>query len=373
MTKGVGGLSLAFKSLALSMLPATVAIAGIALLIKPAALLVHEVVSVMKGDIVQAIDASIGLLGFMEQLKNIPFIGTAGQFAGLAGVTESLKKIKANLEGVTIATHDVSPALQGLDNDALQVNKTFDQVVNSITGVITGANNAEAALPPVGTAIVGVGTDAAGASPAVDGLGTSIDGASTSFATMYKAIGPATIGIAGLDARMNPFRVTLQGVTAAQQSESDALKFLTTWLNTAVSSTNAFEASTARAKQQAAQLGPVLDRATKSLQRFTGASGGSGKPQPQFGPMHGNPIQGAANPNFRLKPDWQKAKIVKAQSGMHETVNQPTWILAGESGKERVDIGKGGGGGFSGTINVYVDGVWKDARYKINENQGVFK
>jgi hypothetical protein len=95
---------------------------------------------------------------------------------------------------------------------------------------------------------------------------------------------------------------------------------------------------------------------------------------PQFGPLHGNAVPGAANPNFRLKPDWQKAKIIKAASGMHETVSSPTWILAGEAGKERVDIGQGGGGGSTHiTISFQPSEFKQFLRYTINEDQGYQK
>jgi hypothetical protein len=84
---------------------------------------------------------------------------------------------------------------------------------------------------------------------------------------------------------------------------------------------------------------------------------GPGVAPPTMGPGHLNPVG------------------KHAAHGMHETLNQPTWILAGESGKERVDIdrpGKGGGGGTT-VVNVYVDGVLKDSRYRISQNQGSFK
>ena len=51
--------------------------------------------------------------------------------------------------------------------------------------------------------------------------------------------------------------------------------------------------------------------------------GGSGEGQPAPHSV-GGPVQGARNPNFRLKSDWQKATIIKAASGMHETVTKPT-------------------------------------------------
>ncbi len=70
-------------------------------------------------------------------------------------------------------------------------------------------------------------------------------------------------------------------------------------------------------------------------------------------------------------------KLKTAQHGMHEMVHQPTLILAGEEGNERVDIGKGGSGGGGGPIHVHLylkgreiaDAVIDD----INSYQGVFK
>jgi len=61
------------------------------------------------------------------------------------------------------------------------------------------------------------------------------------------------------------------------------------------------------------------------------------------------------------------------QHGYQGTVKRPTVFIAGEGGRpEDVSVrprgsvqrgGSGGGGGFSGTINVYVDGVLRPARY----------
>jgi hypothetical protein len=90
-----------------------------------------------------------------------------------------------------------------------------------------------------------------------------------------------------------------------------------------------------------------------------------------YGPGVAPPTMGAGH----LNPVGIKKK--KAQSGMHEMLNQPTWILAGEAGKERVDIdkpGRGGGGGFKGIINVYIGGkrIYDDIRVELNDYQGAF-
>lgn len=69
------------------------------------------------------------------------------------------------------------------------------------------------------------------------------------------------------------------------------------------------------------------------------------------------------------------------QHGWNTTVKRPTMFMAGEGGRQE-DVyvkqkGSAGirpdGGGFSGTINVYVDGVLQKARYDINKFQGVMK
>jgi hypothetical protein len=60
------------------------------------------------------------------------------------------------------------------------------------------------------------------------------------------------------------------------------------------------------------------------------------------------------------------------QHGYQSTVHRPTMFLAGEGGRPEdvtvrprgsVQRGGSGGGGFNGTINVYVDGVLRPARY----------
>jgi len=203
---------------------------------------------------------------------------------------------------------------------------------------------------------------------AIDTTIPSMNTMGGTFATITKNIGPATTGIAGLNSQMNPFNTTLlttgtnataagQGLQAmgqaAQKSASLALQASQAAARAAQNMANAANMAKVVAQGGVFGHGGGMDFGGGTVTRK-----GNGI---TFGPTH--PFLGrAANPNFQLRPDYQKAKIIKkAASGMHETVTQPTWILAGEAGKERVDIGGGG----TPIVNVFVDGVQRPARYSI--------
>jgi len=113
-------------------------------------------------------------------------------------------------------------------------------------------------------------------------------------------------------------------------------------------------------------------------------------------PRAGGPLQTVTTPSnyfqkLRKKnpsgatPAWRAAHH---QHGFGGLVTKPTWMLAGEAGPEQVDIaplrggrrrgpsgGWGGFGGGGGGIHIYLDGQRIDAaiRYRIGNNQGIFK
>jgi len=377
MATATTGLGTAMKGMALAALPVAVAIGGVALVARQAGQVIHTIVSVMKGDMLEAVKSMENTIALVEKVG--PALGPFGgiQTSVFTALRPEIQKFRAELEKVPSTIKPIPPALQGVDDAAQGINGAIDNLVGSVLGLTRHADAAKPALQGTGNALSGVGTAASEAAPPIVEVGNAVAEVSGQFATITNNIGPATTGIAGLNAQMNPFRVTIQGLTADQKANADALSFLKGWFDQVTSSTAAYEKATARAKTQAAQLNPVLEKTAIALHKLdkaydmfghgAGLDFSGGQPQPT---RTGKKVSGARNPNFRLRSDWQKPTIIKAARGMHETVNQPTWILAGEAGKERVDIGKPGSagagrGGFYGTINVFVDGVQRPARYSM--------
>jgi len=222
------------------------------------------------------------------------------------------------------------------------------------------------ATSQLGLATEGLGSASISAAPPLKDLGISVGALAGTFESLPVKTETATSGMTKLSGGVNLLKTSVTTV-------NPELQFMAGWLDQVVQSSNAFANSTARAKTQAAQLAPVLDNATKSLQRFAGAQAQASGPHFNYG---GNAagtvihhVKGQSNPTYTTfrngKPiahGYGMAPPLVAANGIHKTVDKPTWILAGEAGKERVDIGGGGG---STIVNVFVDGVQRPARYSI--------
>jgi hypothetical protein len=283
-------------------------------------------------------------------------------------MTEALKQFDleakfGSKEKLKVASMNLEALIK--EGDALVKSETQQEAFarNGIklyadkAGVIQKSTTATNTLS---TATDGLGTATTNLTTTNNGLNTSLGTTSANYATMYKAIGPATTGIAGLDAKMNPFNTTLT-ITAANAKAAGA--GLQAMAQAAQKSANlALQASQAamKASQNMAKAAQIGGRPVNNSPYRVSNTGGAGK-----GPS------GSHYTTFRggvpiASGSGMAPPIRKAAVGMHETIDKPTWILAGEAGKERVDIGKpGSGGGFSGTINVFVDGVQRPARYSI--------
>ena len=276
-----------------------------------------------------------------------------------ANMTEELKQINIQIAQFEAKAGSASPAVAGLGTSTEQAGAAFSQ----------GGTDASA----LSSYLASLGTNASSTAPPINTLASSVVDLSGTFTTITKNMETFSTSFATVTAQTDPFNaslvITAQNITA----ENSELALLT---KSAIAGATA---SQNMAKRQQ-DLARTLNQATQSMQKQSKASqdlfghGGGldfsgGQPQPT---RTGARMSGARNPNFRVRSDWQPAR--KAATGMHETVTGPTWILAGEAGRERVDIGKpGSGGGFNGTINVFVDGVLQKARYSINANSGVVK
>jgi hypothetical protein len=396
--KATTGLGVAMKGTALSMLPVVVAIGGVAVVAKESGIVIHEITSLMKGDLLGAVTSLEDLINLFSTLGSIGGPMAAGfqalsnlKFAGGKSLQDEIKRIKDNLKTIPQAVHEIDPAIQNLDNQTQGVTKTVDSLVGGILGLTQKANAATPALNGTGGAIGGIGTDASTATPGVTGLGTAL-GVMSNQATMAgvgmalitRDLQPATTGIAGLNAQMNPFNANLSSTAALSKVAASALVTLGQGAQKAAGL--ALQASQAAA-QAAQNMANAASMARLVAQGGVFGHGGGldfgggtvtrkGTKGPQFGPMHGNPVQGAANPNFRLKPDWQKAKIIKkkkkAQSGMHEFLNEDTMIWAHKGEEAHIDKPSRMGGQHI-TISFLPSEFKQFLRYSINEDQGYQK
>jgi hypothetical protein len=389
-TTGLGG---AMKATALSMLPVVLALGGVALTTKAAGMVIHEIISIMKGDMLEATKSLQSLIDFYTKIGSVIPMGAG--FAIFTALKPEVAKLRAELEKAPQAIKPVSAELQQMDNIGQGMSGTIDKIIGGVMGMTRYADAATPALTGTSGAIGGIGTAASGATPSVDGLSTSL-GSMANQATMTgvgmalitRDLQPATTGIAGLNAQMNPFNANLSSTAALAKAAASAL--VTLGQSAQKSASLALQASQAAAKAAQNMANAANMARTVAAGGVFGHGGGldfgggtvlrKGTSGPQFGPLHGNPIQGAANPNFRLKPDYQKPKIIKskkkkhAQFGMHEMLSEDTMIMAHKG--ERADIDKPSrmGGGFKGIINVYIGGkrIMDDIRVELNNNQSVF-
>jgi methyl-accepting chemotaxis protein len=392
MTTATTSLSTAMKSLALSVVPVVVGIAGAMVTMKTFGLLIHEISSLIKGDTLEAVKSVQGMLDLMGGTTGNPLIdlfnklspasGIGEAIANLSGMKEEAKKLVDQLEKAPAPIQKTTSGLEGLDSAVNSTNSMVEQLVGGIGSMVNGANSVPAPVNAASTAISSVGTAAAGAGPAVADL-------SGTFATITSNVGPATTGIAGMNAQMNPFNANLVKTKTTLTNQVDpALQSFSQWMNEVV-------LGTIDATRRNKELATVLAQAT---QHFNKAASAASKYNSSLGVGHysntggtqpgtvvnltgkgGNPRYVTFRGGKQIASGYGTAPPYrKAASGMHETVTQPTWILAGEAGKETVHIdkpGKNTGGGDIYVGPIYLDGqqIYGQLRYKMNENQGIFK
>jgi hypothetical protein len=255
--------------------------------------------------------------------------------AGYGGTAEA---VAANTRGIINA---------GLDKVTADINSAFATKFGTIISGLTGAMKTAFLKIHPGAEFTGL-TQMFAIDPVPISVGVDVLG----------KLAAAAIGVG-------------KGVDAAALAKANLAK-----------QTSTMTAKAQEAARLQAQLAQALNKTTQSIQKQAKASNdffghgagldfGGGQPQPT---RTGAKMGGARNPNFRVRSDWQKA--TKAATGMHEMVTSPTWILAGEQGKERVDISpSGSGGGGTTIVNVYLDGdrIDQGIRYRINKNSGVVK
>ena len=382
MTKGVGGLSLAMKGLALSSLPVALAIGGIVLVMKPAALVIHEIVSLIKGDVVSALDSAKAMLDFFDTIgpimAAIPGGAAFNVITKLGGFKEELAKVREEAVKTAPAIREIDPALQALDSGAQTVSNTIDAFGGNLLGLIGTTDAAAQSLPQVGTGLDGIGTAATGATGPITGL----TGAVTTFVGgnigLLDALAKTGVAFVEETGAADPLALAIANVGRQADAAKGPLAELTK-----NAQANATAAQNAARRNQ--EMASAIAKATQSMQKQAQVArqypGVNSKPGQGFRNPTGGSTKKSSGPSYTLNGVRYYGSVAppnrKAASGMHEMVDQPTWSLAGESGKERVDISPSGSGGGGGTtiVNVFLDGnrIDQGMRYRINKGSSVVK
>jgi len=423
MAGATGGLGAAFKTAALSFAPFGLAVAGFVALLKPLQLLVHEFNSLIKGETQDAIQSMIDMVDVFTGEKGnlftkfLAMMNPASSIAELTGLTDQIKKILEETKqkmietgkgAATAKTTGLDPFEEGLN----QINAVVDQVnvgLGQVNPAIDGTGQgAQAAAQPVAALGTGLGEVAQTAPAAAEAIGN--------FATITKfGLGEVMGGAAKANDSIIALNNTMQmtnGFTDPYSVSLDAAAFNSNYLGSeSYYLQQQLMGVLGAAKQNVdlqKQLSKALNQASASMNKQ--ASAAQKLYRTNLIPTS-KTLSGPRNPNFRLRSDYQRAiigspqaqqqmlagnrpkvyskvKTKKAQHGMHETVNEATWILAGEAGPESVNIsptrggrrGRGGGGGAGGggggpCFNIYIGGkrIMEDIRYSINDNAGVMK
>jgi hypothetical protein len=374
-TTGLGG---AMKATALSMLPVALALGGVALTTKAAGMVIHEIISIMKGDMLEAVKSMQSLIDFYTKIGSVIPMGAG--FAIFTALKPEVAKLRAELEKVPQAIKPVSSELQQMDNIGKGMSGTIDNIIGGVLGLTKKADAATPALTGTTGAIGGIGTSASGAGPPVDGLGNSLGSLSNQATITGQGMGTVSTGMIGVahnaalvTAQTNPFNASLVLVGKNAKIAGQGLQSMA---QAAQKSANlALMASQAamKASQNMAKAAQIGGRPVNNSPYRISNTGGAGK-----GPKgshyvtfrNGKPIASGSG----MAPPITKVK--KAQSGMHEMLKQDTMIMA--HAKERVDIDRPSrmerGGGFNGIVNVFIGGkrIIDDIRVELNNNQSVF-
>jgi hypothetical protein len=380
-TTGLGG---AMKATALSMLPVVLALGGVALATKAAGMVIHEIISIMKGDMLEATKSLQSLIDFYTKIGSVIPMGAG--FAIFTALKPEVAKLRAELEKTPQTIKPVSSELQHMDDIGKGMSGTIDNIIGGVLGLTQKADAATPALNGTGGAIDGIGTAASGAQPPIDGVTTSLGSMANQATITMVGMGTVSTGMIGVahnaalvTAQTDPFNASLAITAQNARGVKGELAGLTAEAN-----------RNAKAFQTDAK---GMDIAAKSLQRLQQiASKGPQYPGVNSKPGQGYRVPGGGvqtkknvnGPSYTLNgvtyygsvaPPNRKA----AASGMHEMVDQPTWILAGESGKESVHIDKpgrnvgDGGDVYVGPIYIGEDQVMGRMRYKITKGSSVVK
>jgi hypothetical protein len=390
MSTATVGLGAAMKGVALSMLPVAIAIAGIALAAKASSMVIHEIVSLIKGDTLEAVTSLEGLINLLDTISQV--IGPAGagfaalsnlKFTGIGSMKDQVAKLKAELQGIPQTVTPASASLERLDQGAQSLNGIIDSLVGGVLGftkkagaVPAPANAAAGGMENMGTAANGLGTNLGTTSGQITtfvggtvGLLDVLNQGISVFGNFTKAVDPMGLGIAAVGIAADNALAPLNAVKASSLAGANAFAQQSRRANELAATLNKATQSLNRMAQAQNKIGSSLGQGSYTIGAKVGQQASKGGHYVTF--RGGKQVGGGPG----IAPPFKKKK---AATGMHEMVNQPTWILAGESGQERVDIdspGRGGGGGDVYIGPIYLDGelVMGRMRYKMNKFQGVMK
>jgi hypothetical protein len=405
MSGATTGLGAAMKGVALSMLPVAVAIAGIALAAKASSLVIHEIVSLIKGDTLEAVTSLEGLINLLDTISQV--IGPAGagfaalsnlKFTGIGSMKDQVAKIKAELKDVPQTVVPASAALETLDKDVQSVNDIIDKTVGGVLGFNQMAAAVPAAVTPAAVAITKLTSSLTTGAAAAQEHATASLQLQKVFTKMAAPQDMYTMALGRSKGKIDEFikstRATIQSnadyglglmalinksgiLTATEEDSISVLEMkaravlgdadaMDAYTNSIKANTAAALANTRSMGVKVKGFGPGSVHAKGTARYVTSVSGkitgyGPGVAPPTMGPGHLNPVG---------------IKGKKAQTGMHEMLSRDTMIMA--HAKERVDIDKpsrmGGGSGTKHITVSFLPAEFKQfLRYSINEDQGYQK
>jgi len=269
-------------------------------------------------------------------------------------ITSGMKNMTAGINLATVSAKGYSTELTALLSNAsmnVQVQQQLQQVFATMGTTLTASQKALMAYQAGLDA--GVTSVEAWVAQSEKQIATN-NGIQVSLFNTAKAMGIAT---ANEDDSIEVLQLLIQAQQAAAQGNHDlADSFL----------------SAAKAAGKATTEMNAAAKAAQHVRMY-----GSGIRVPK-GQRAGGPVTVHKGVRYYTEPRvtgyryvTPKGKVKRhktAQSGMHEFLNEDTMILAHKG--ERADIDKpsrggSGGGGFYGTVNVYVDGVLRPARYSM--------
>lgn len=417
MTTATTGLGTAMKGVALSMLPVALALGGVALTTKAAGLVIHEIISIMKGDMLEAVNSMSSLIDLIEKIG--PALGPFGgiQTSIFTAMKPEITKFKDELKKVPPAIKPIPPELQQLDNIGQGMSGTIDNLIGGVMGLVQHANAvpgpakaAAGSIASMGTVMAPLAKEAQFLDANLQPMGSLFDQLSNSLGTANANLVASASGLSNYQIGVNAantstaawvqqsaikiaqdtqelasLRAVAEGMgihTGAVGSNIEVLKLLIQAQQAAAQGNHALAASffdAAKAAQASAAATKKAADAAAHTRMF-----GSGvkvvKGIPYSGPVvthGGQKYYGGAPPitGYRYKtPSGKIKRHKKAQFGMHEFLTEDTMIHAHKGEEAHIDKpGRGGGGGANITITFLPEQFKQFIRYSITEGQGTQK